>query len=217
MRSVVGFLVLGLFLYGSAEASPIVLTSGGFLVGISHFSGTGPLALAGEDFSYFQPIAVDFPPVYGPWVCTCFGGEFVSLQFSTDDLQNGTAVYQGNTYITGPGGGGGNSLVGAGFLASVVLPIVYDGTFTTTVPLAVLGEFLYPLGRVPIQGSGTVTVSFSSVSTVFQGADTPAWKFQSAQYDIVPVPEPTSLLLLGSGISSMVVLARPRRAQRSRG
>ena len=118
----------------------------------------------------------------------------------------GSMTYLGQAYI-GPGG------VELTTPSAVVGPLV-------TVPFTLRGSFSARTfegdqsHEFDLFGSGTVTATFIFVDD--QPGITPFWALDDVSYGIEapPVPEPTSLMLLGSGVLG---LAASRRSARRRG
>ena len=61
--------------------------------------------------------------------------------------------------------------------------------------------------RFPLVGSGTVTIELIPNPN----PSLPLWEFSQATYDFSPVPEPTSLLLLGTGVLALAAKRQWRR------
>jgi len=162
--------------------APVQITSGGVEL------PAGGFTVAGANFSFVES-RVPFDPATPIFNCTrgCLGNTTVPLGVRADDLVNHTAVYNGATYITGPGPLG-NSLVSGGFSGVVTLPPVTPGTIALQAPLTFNATFIYSPSagvteRVPLTGSGIATVVFTAV---FPESGQPLWRFDGGQYRITP-------------------------------
>jgi hypothetical protein len=161
--------------------APIQITSGE-VTGL----GGARFTVAGANFSFTQPGVPIDPP---DRLCRrgCPGGSFTDVNISGSDFINGTVVYNGVTYITGPAPLGRTLVVG-GFRGAVMLPPVSPGTIGIPVQLTFVAEFWNPLPaggfeKVPLIGSGTGVVVFTAV---FPDVGQPLWFLTGLQYQITP-------------------------------
>lgn len=177
---------------------PILITAGST-------SPSGPFTLSGPDFRFSSVSDARFEPL-----STCGGGcapgTGVSLDLFEYSLFNGTATYQGKTYITGPGPAG-HSLISAGFTGSLTLPEISGPDITLIQAVDFTGSihFLEGLGSVnlPLQlGANSVAQAFLSFTVIpnplagnpnarYQGPE--LWRYSGARYEISTVPEPPSV------------------------
>ena len=128
---------------------------------------------------------------------------------------SGTATYNGVTYnnvgsLASDSGmdavWSGSLLIPAGFTGgAITAPFQFAGFFN------IQGSAATPGQMVDLLGGGTATLSFVP-SQAFPGA----FNLTAVRYelDAAPVPEPTSMLLIGSGLAGLAAIRRRRqRAQ----
>ena len=201
----------------SAAADPISIREGG----VGFDTGDPPgLRLVGDGFS----LQALFPTLGSFQLCLtgCFPGEVISptsifgapsLNFG---LGTGSATVNGTTY--GTGSAGPNSIAYRGTVAFDAAPVVIpsppaEGFLRVRSPFALTGtisgfatfEATDPLFTVDVRGSGITTLILE------RRLDDPsgAYFFRAVQYDVVdPVPEPSTLLLCGSGLAGLLIRRR---------
>jgi hypothetical protein len=206
-------------------ADPIVIRAGG----VGFDTGDPPgLHLSGDGFS----VTSLFPSIASFQLCTsgCFPGEVISPStvFGSPafnfGLGTGFATVNGTTYgtaIAGP-----NSIVFRGTLSfdasPVMIPMPGAGdSVRLTSPFVMSGSIAgfetsaatTPLFAVDVAGTGVGTLVLE------RRLDDPtgALVFRAVQYDIAdPVPEPTTILLCGAGLTGLFVRRRRALQQRRR-
>ena len=143
---------------------------------------------------------------YGPSHCSpCLPGDQLNIRSSWSGLDfRGLVSLDGRTFRVG---GVTSGLLLADFEGDNVLMPEFAGDtrVSLTRPFSFDGLFFYPESEIPprraetLTGSGTATLQFDwSVSDN-------SWGFSGAKYEFSPVPEPTSLVLVGIGLAGMGV------------
>ena len=197
-----------------AGAEPIRITSG--FLSVDGLGASGFFQLSGMDFDVMGSAE---PGVVGPDI-TCFPCEpgdpiDLSTQYlgtigSGSGTVNGvsypmltfanTMVFTGPT-ITAPSAPGP---------FTVVRPFTFDARLFGIVDHNLPTEQI--VFDAMLFGNGTVTASFGASPTV--PGETPLFFFDSVRYDFSaaePVPEPATLVLLGSGLAAVLGRHRARR------
>jgi PEP-CTERM motif-containing protein len=204
-----------------ATAEPIQITAGSL--------GWGPaggvsIGLAGGSFVFIGAASVS-GGIFTPWIlCNgglgCQPGTAVDLRslWSGSDLP-GTAVYQGVTYPLVGGSNSPNQLV-AEWTGALDIPAGFTGGLLTA-PFGFSGTFRYApnLMQTPqvldLTGSGVASVTFAEYP-----ADPGSFFLTSVRYDFGEsagaVPEPMSMILVGTGLAGLAVLRRQRRSKEAR-
>ena len=203
-----------------ASADPVVITSGSFQIGWGRgaFRSFG-FNLRGEDFhiiggegdgsanNLFLPRCHEFLPctagdttmLSGPYGVFTAGGR-AEIDGVSYDLTRyaGSVFFSSPTVITIPSSTAASIQVQAPFTFSGSLAI--DAVRTVPPDWVSVGQF-----DLTGQGIATATLFFRSQGTFDAG-----YAIQSIRYDFTdPVPEPATLLLIGSGLAA--VLGRRRR------
>jgi hypothetical protein len=217
-------LTIALLTMGTAQIPSIALgdtiqITGGAATGDQNgvrFAVTGESGLqidasVGRNDGIYAPAEQCFGP-------PCLPGQPFSLNAAWFGGITGTASFEGQTFNLGQqdlqtGG------MTAFFEGILLLPAFTGEQFgSADAPFMFTGALFLPFEMgfptdVPLQGKGTATATFE-----WPNPDIPnSWIFRSVEYEFesaAPVPEPTSLVLIGTGLGGLA-LRRWRRTNRT--
>lgn len=199
---------------GTADPIPVQIAAGSL-----NMSGIGgSLSLVGDhDFTFIGGVTVT-GGVFGPAISClpCVPGGTISLQavWVDNDLR-GTATLEGVTYTEVGSAAPGHAFGSVTFTAdSAVAPPLQGLTASIVAPFLFEGLFSFPPFNMPsvtmasLTGSGTASVVLGRASL-----DIPIWSYRSAVYEFEAVPEPGTLILIGTALAGLAF----RRRQFHRG
>jgi hypothetical protein len=201
---------LALCLSAPASADPVRITAGALTWGDA--LGSAPrITLAGDGFTFDGRGGTGFfAPFEQCVVPECSAGTTVDLHaiWVGADLP-GTATFEGVTFPN-VGSLASEASLQATWSGSLGLPFDFEGG-SLTAPFQFTGLFFYPLPSIglvqhlDLYGEGQATLTFAP-SRVVPGA----FALSEARYEFSgdPVPEPTSMLLIGTGLAGLAALRR---------
>jgi hypothetical protein len=219
------YLVAGLFLVlhplaASADTillpQPFPLTSGRIFVerNIGTPNGfvlRGPsIEMDGElTKQFFFPSKFCTDPSGTTQACTPGALQFLEHSWTGTLITNFNVSLGGRVY-PGPGPLNNPGLVLTIYEAAALLPdFGPESTRQVLTPFKISGLFQYPAGNdtflQPFEGRGLATV------TIVANRDGSTWDLSRVSYDITPaapIPEPTTLLLVGAGLAGLAVRRR---------
>jgi hypothetical protein len=192
----------------SAEPIPVQIAAGSL-----EMSGSaGHLSLTGDHGFAFEGGVSIIAGIFGPWQSCqpCLPGGPINLRahWIDNDLP-GTAAFQGTTYSQVGGLAPGLASGSVTFSGSAVAPPLHGLTATLAAPFLFQGLFSFPpadsspSATALLSGGGTATLILGRTST-----ELPWWSYRSARYEFEPVPEPATLLLVGTALSTLALRRR---------
>jgi hypothetical protein len=140
----------------------------------------------------------------------CLPGEPISLQahWLGNDL-SGTATFEGATYTQVGSVVPGHAVGSVTFTGSTVAPPMEGLTATLIAPFLFQGMFSFPpsgttaAATASLMGSGTATLVLGR-----QNPDVSGWSYRSAVYEFEPIPEPGTLILVGTALAGLAFRRR---------
>jgi len=190
--------VLAVSFVPPAAALPVTGTA---TIGSSNF---GSINILGPGFS-LDGIIFDAPGVFVCQICLP-GPQSLLASLTEGDLPQATVVLDGTAF---------SPL----FLQDALL--TFQGTWTAPVPgppnLSVIVPFAFSGSVTPSLTSGSVNLTGSGTATVNLASGPLGYTRQSVSYDFAPVPEPTTVVLVGSTLFAILGVRRYRRQSRDMG
>lgn len=208
--------VLGLLVPTGAVADPIRVVAGEVYLSSETGFGLGRADVSGPGFSVGGSATTG-----AGWCYPCVDGETVNLSASFH-IGSGGGTYLGHEFEIDMWGGGANIQI---TVADFVLPIgPSSGPRTLTMPFTAWGGFYTGHPDFPgadFYGAGTLTATFRTrdagdgypPGTTFWSAAELSYLFEDQ--GAAPVPEPATLLLLGTGLAGTLVRYRRRHEKQT--
>lgn len=222
VRQVMGTALVILCLAVPANGEPITILAGA----LGWNGGPVSIGLGGGSFVFVGTAGVS-GGIFTPWIM-CNGG-LACQPGTTVDLRSlwvggdlpGTAAYEGVTY---PGVGGQNSpnQLMVEWTGGLDIPAGFTGGVLTS-PFEFSGTFRYASNLMPItqlldlSGSGLASLTFSEYPQAPGSFRLSSVRYEFADStDVGAVPEPMSMMLVGTGLAGLAALRRRRNSKEAR-
>jgi hypothetical protein len=180
----------------------VAVFSGGDTGGAVQLLGDRGFTFSGNAIGFFfAPVGTPLPP-----------GTLLTLQSSELNL-HGTATLDGVTYADVGGLDAPTSASLRLATSPALLPSVLSAPAAITAPFMLDFTFFNGLATQGLSGSGTATIFLSED----RGFGVPSWRVTGVRAELseAPVPEPATLILLGSGLGCVAIQRRRARQVKS--
>jgi hypothetical protein len=193
---------------GEAEPIPVQILHGS----LDAVHIVGQLSLTGNHgFTFNGGVGTSIGGVFGlSMTCDpCLPGAPIDLtaHWGGNDL-GGTATFQGVTYSQVGSVSGDRAVGTVRFSGSAVAPPLTGLTETIVAPFVFDGMFIFPPAgtsrgtSASLNGLGNVTV------VLRRRPDLAFWTWESAVYEFEPIPEPGTLMLVGTALAGLALRRR---------